>query len=159
MTSTSSLVSYECGAFVARLSLTIRNGPNDNFAVGIISSKLRNDALTDFFLFVKGGAGWDVHSIRQYARQNRKVTHRGFACLRGKEGQRVVLEADGREGERTLKLSQDGETQPVFFTNIPVPFRFAVYIYQNNDAVEIESVEFVDEPQMEGGTLPVAMDE
>ncbi|KAK2952667.1 hypothetical protein BLNAU_12316 [Blattamonas nauphoetae] len=77
----------------------------------------------------------------------------------GREGQRVVLEADGREGKRTLKLSQDGETQPVIFTNIPVPFRFAVYIVQKNDAFEIESAEVVSSPQMVGGTIAVVMDE
>ncbi|KAK2956486.1 hypothetical protein BLNAU_8540 [Blattamonas nauphoetae] len=75
------------------------------------------------------------------------------------DGQLVVLEADGREGKRTLKLSQDGETQPVFFTNIPVPFRFAVNIYWENDAVEIESVSVVSSPQMVGGRIAVAMDE
>ncbi|KAK2952739.1 hypothetical protein BLNAU_12388 [Blattamonas nauphoetae] len=72
----------------------------------------------------------------------------------GRVGQRVVLEADGRDGKRTLKLSQDGETQPVFFTNIPVPFRFAVCIYRENGAVELESVEVVSEPQMIGGRIP-----
>ncbi|KAK2959867.1 putative CBL-interacting protein kinase 3 [Blattamonas nauphoetae] len=157
--SMSSLVSFEFGAEVARLSLTIRKGPNYPFFVGIISSSLSDDALTDYIPNLKGGAGWNLRPSNRCARQNWKDTNEGSACLGGSEGQRVVLEADGREGKRTLKLSQDGETQPAFFTNVPVPFRFAVSIYKKNDAVEIESLEVVSESQMVGGTIAVAMDE
>ncbi|KAK2956481.1 putative Protein kinase domain containing protein [Blattamonas nauphoetae] len=154
-----SLVSFEFGAEVARLSLTIRKGPNNFFSFGIISSSLSNEALTEYFPSLKGGAAWGLNRKYRNAMQNWKETNKGSACLEGREGQRVVLEADGREGKRTLKLSQDGETQPVFFTNIPVPFRFAVCIWTENDAVEIESVSVVSSPQMVGGTIAVAMDE
>ncbi|KAK2963572.1 hypothetical protein BLNAU_1615 [Blattamonas nauphoetae] len=154
-----SLVSFEFGEDVARLSLTIRKGPSNNFAVGIISSRLSHQALTRFFPYLKGAAAWHVHPDYRCAIQNNKTTKRGSACLGGREGQQVVLEADGREGKRTLKLSQHGATRKVFFTNIPVPFRFAVFISTEHDAVEIESVEVVDEPQMVGGTIPVSMDE
>ncbi|KAK2956506.1 putative Mitogen-activated protein kinase kinase kinase 1 [Blattamonas nauphoetae] len=157
--SLASLVSFEFGAEVARLSLTIRNGPSGYFAVGIISSSLSNEALTYNFLGLKGGAGWNLNPYHRNTVQNNKCTNKGSACLGGREGQRVVLEADGREGKRTLKLSQDGETAPVFFTNIPVPFRFAVCLWTENDAVEIESAEVVSSPQMVGGTSTVAMDE
>ncbi|KAK2944523.1 putative Calcium/calmodulin-dependent protein kinase type II alpha chain [Blattamonas nauphoetae] len=118
-----------------------------------------NEALTRHFANRRDGAGWNLNPENRYALQNGRPTHKGSACLGGRVGQRVVLEADGREGKRTLKLSQDGETQPVFFTNIPVPFRFAVYIFAGNDGIEIESVEVVSEPQMVGGTIPVKMDE
>ncbi|KAK2946923.1 hypothetical protein BLNAU_18147 [Blattamonas nauphoetae] len=156
--SCTSIISFEFGEVVARLSLTIRKGPDLNFAVGIVSSSLSSKALTEYFPSLKGGAGWDLYQHCRDATQNDKDLNEGSACLGGREGQRVVLEADGREGKRTLKLSQDGETQPVFFKNIPVPFRFAVYIYGEHDAVEIESVEVVFEPQMVGGTIAVAMD-
>ncbi|KAK2949756.1 hypothetical protein BLNAU_15330 [Blattamonas nauphoetae] len=154
-----SLVSFEFGAEVARMSLTIRKGPNDSFIVGIISSHLSNKALTDTFTYLTGGAGWDLYPNSRDAKQNSKRANRQSACLGGREGQRVVLEADGREGKRTLKLSQDGETQPVFFTNIPVPFRFAVYMWRGHDAVEIQSAEVVSSPQMVGGMNPVPIDE
>ncbi|KAK2949723.1 hypothetical protein BLNAU_15297 [Blattamonas nauphoetae] len=154
-----SLLSFEFGRVVARLSLTIRKGPNDSYVVGVISSSWSKKALTRYFPDVKGGAGWNLHPEARYAEKNNIITNRGSACLGGKEGQRVVLEADGREGKRTLKLSQDGETQPVFFTNIPVPFRFAVHIFKKNDSVEIESVEVVSSPQMIGGTTLVRMEE
>ncbi|KAK2949760.1 putative Cyclin-dependent kinase 2 [Blattamonas nauphoetae] len=157
--SINSLVSFSFGAVVARLSLTIRKGPNSTFAVGIISSGLCNKALTTSFRNLKGGAGWNLLPDYRNTAQNWKDTNRQSACLEGREGQRVVLEADGREGKRTLKLSQDGETQPTFFTNIPVPFRFAVCIWTENDAVEIESVSVVSSPQMVGGRIAVAMDE
>ncbi|KAK2952653.1 putative CAMK family protein kinase [Blattamonas nauphoetae] len=154
-----SLLSFEFGAVVVRLSLTIRKGETYNFTFGIISSSLSNEALTVSFTRQKGGAGWNVFPKFRFAQQNWKDTNRGSACLDGRAGQRVVLEADGREGKRTLRLSQDGETQPVFFTNIPVPFRFAVCIFLEDDAIEIESAEVVSQPQMVGGTIPVLMDE
>ncbi|KAK2952699.1 putative protein kinase [Blattamonas nauphoetae] len=155
----SSILSFEFGAVVARLSLTISPGPTNGATVGIVSSNLSNEALAAYFPKLKGGAGWNLEKERRCAGQNKKVTRGRPACLAGRAGQRVVLEADGREGMRTLKLSQDGETQPVFFTNIPVPFRFAVNIWTPEDAVEIESVEVVDEPQMVGGRKSLPMDE
>ncbi|KAK2941054.1 hypothetical protein BLNAU_24035 [Blattamonas nauphoetae] len=156
--SRSSLLSFEFGAVVARLSVTIRNGPNSLFTVGIISSNLSSKALSDFFPNLKGGAGWNLCSDYRNAKQN-KQSHTGSACKAGAVGQRVVLEADGREGRRTLKLSQDGKTQPVFFTNIPVPFRFAVCVFEKNDAIEIESVAVVSEPLIIERTISVPMDE
>ncbi|KAK2942284.1 putative Mitogen-activated protein kinase kinase kinase 1 [Blattamonas nauphoetae] len=158
-TSQASLISFEFEAEVARLSLTIRKELRDTFGVGIISSYLSNKALTTYFPDLKGGAGWELYPNLRFAKQNEKVTNRRSACLGGRAGQRVVLEADGREGKRTLKLSQDGTTQPVFFTNIPVPFRFAVKIWNLYNAVEIESVSVVSSPQMVGGRIAVAMDE
>ncbi|KAK2942861.1 hypothetical protein BLNAU_22222 [Blattamonas nauphoetae] len=136
----------------------------ERLARELLSSSLGNEALTDYFPKLKGGAGWDLYPFNRYAIQNMKVTNQGSACLRGREGQRVVLEADGREGKRKLKLSQDGETQPTFFTNIPVPFRFAVQTYKTRyqyyiESVEIESIEVVSSPQMVGGTIAVPMDE
>ncbi|KAK2949739.1 hypothetical protein BLNAU_15313 [Blattamonas nauphoetae] len=118
-----------------------------------------NKILKTNFTYEMGGTGWELSPAGRYARQNSKQTNKGSACLGGRKGQRVVLEADGREGKRTLKLSQDGKTAPVFFTNIPVPFRFAVSLFRVDDGVEIESVEVVSDPQMVGGTIAVAMDE
>ncbi|KAK2955060.1 hypothetical protein BLNAU_9991 [Blattamonas nauphoetae] len=157
--SDASLVSLEFGAEVTRLSLTIRKGPNSLFNIGIISSGLSNEVLAKCFPDLKGGAAWELHFHRRWAKQNKEITELRKACEEGRKGQRVVLEADGREGKRTLKLSQNGETQPVFFTNIPVPFRFAVHIYEKNYGVEIESVEVVSSPQIIGGTIAVAMDD
>ncbi|KAK2949726.1 putative Spindle assembly checkpoint kinase [Blattamonas nauphoetae] len=139
--------------------ISFETAANTDFVVGIISSRRSNDALARYFPNQKGGAGWRLHPDYRYAIQNNKTTKRGSACLKGSEGQRVVLEADGREGKRTLKLSQNRKTAPVYFVNIPVPFRFAVSIYKKNDAVEIESVEVVSAPQMVGGTKSVKMDE
>ncbi|KAK2942480.1 hypothetical protein BLNAU_22591 [Blattamonas nauphoetae] len=157
-----SLLTYEIGAVVARLTVTIRADPESKYVVGVLSPKLSTDAEKHRLIFTrgKGGAGWDLGPRGRSVMQNLKVTHKGTACKAGVEGQRVVIEADGREGKRTLKLSQDGETQPVYFTNIPVPFRLGVCIcWEDHDAVEIESLEIVEEPQMDGGTIPVEMDE
>ncbi|KAK2944174.1 hypothetical protein BLNAU_20921 [Blattamonas nauphoetae] len=111
-----------------------------------------------WFMSLEGGAGWDCYSDYRFSQQNGKQTHNGSACKAGGVGQRVVMEADGREGKRTLKLSQDGETQPVFFSNIPVPFRFIVHPYDGGNSVEIVSTEVLREPSMVGGNSKVVMD-
>ncbi|KAK2960731.1 putative Hsc70-interacting protein [Blattamonas nauphoetae] len=151
------LVSFEFGAAVARLSLIVGN-ISSNYAIGIISSTLAaNVQTTPFSNLIRGAGGWELHPRGRYTCLNGKITNKGQACQTGAAGQRVVIEADGREGRRTVRMSQDGQTQPAFFTNIPVPFRFAVYIHYSNDSVTIESVEVVKEAQMVGGTIPVQM--
>ncbi|KAK2959750.1 putative Protein kinase domain containing protein [Blattamonas nauphoetae] len=152
------LLSFEFGAVVVRLSFIFPNRLYSDSEIGIVSSSLSQEALTKSFVKLKGGAGWNMESLFRCTTQNDQGTHFSEACKAMKAGQRVVLEADGREGKRTLKLSQDGETAPVFFTNIPVPFRFAVRINSVKDSVEIEKVEVVSS-QMVGGTIPVKMDE
>ncbi|KAK2939880.1 hypothetical protein BLNAU_25212 [Blattamonas nauphoetae] len=113
----SSLVSFEFGAEVARLSLIIRKGPNYSFILESSRPVWAARALTDYFPKLKGGAGWDLYPDFRRARQNWKDTNYGSACLEGREGQRVVLEADGREGKRTLKLSQDYEPNQCSLTS------------------------------------------
>ncbi|KAK2943202.1 hypothetical protein BLNAU_21882 [Blattamonas nauphoetae] len=121
---------------------------------GLISTDLTEQAKTEqkWFLSMKGGAGWNCDSSCRFSRQNGSLSHSGSACKAGSVGQRVVMEADGREGKRTLKLSQDGETQPVFFSNIPVPFRFIVLPHSEGNSAEIVSTEVLREPSMVGGT-------
>ncbi|KAK2958391.1 hypothetical protein BLNAU_6661 [Blattamonas nauphoetae] len=82
---------------------------------------------------------------------------RSFTMLKGGAG--LYPSSDGREGKRTLKLSQDGQTQPTFFSHIPVPFRFVVSLANLYESVTIEALEVVDEPQMVGATIEVPMDE
>ncbi|KAK2955478.1 hypothetical protein BLNAU_9525 [Blattamonas nauphoetae] len=151
-----SLLSYEIGAVVARMTLRTLDS---TFAVGIISSSLSDKALLTDFTKLKGGAGWELNIASGRPRQNSRQNDEYGVCKRNEFGQRIVLEVDGREGFRTMKLSQDGETQRPFFTNIPVPFRFAVAILWQNDGIEIESVEVAEEPQLVGGTIPIKMDE
>ncbi|KAK2959046.1 hypothetical protein BLNAU_6062 [Blattamonas nauphoetae] len=153
------LLSHSFGVVVVRITFIIR-GVSGSWSFGVISTDLTEQAKTaqDWFLEMKGGAGWDCHSIYHYSMQNNKGSHSGSACKLGAVGQRVVLEADGREGKRTLKLSQDRETQPVFFSNIPVPFRFVVDPYNRGDSVEIVSSEVLREASMVGGSLEVKMD-
>ncbi|KAK2947598.1 hypothetical protein BLNAU_17503 [Blattamonas nauphoetae] len=51
-----------------------------------------------------GGAGWNVKSVNRDACQDGKKTEKGSACAAGNAGQRVVLEADGRDETRTRVL-------------------------------------------------------
>ncbi|KAK2959528.1 hypothetical protein BLNAU_5577 [Blattamonas nauphoetae] len=151
------LVSFEFGAAVARLSLIIGT-VSSNYIIGIISSALAANAQTTAFNDLKRGAGgWDLHPSSPRTWLNGNPANERAACQAGAAGQRVVIEADGREGRRTVRMSQEGQTQPAFFTNIPVPFRFAVCLYWKNDSVTIESVEVVKEASMVGGTIPVQM--
>ncbi|KAK2953226.1 putative Calcium/calmodulin-dependent protein kinase type II subunit gamma [Blattamonas nauphoetae] len=153
-----SLLSFEFGEVVARLSLAIRCGAHGSFFVGITSSNLSKKALSGTSPGWEGGAGWDLFPAFRCTFHNKRRTRPESTCLGGKQGQRVVLEADGREGKRTLKLSQDGKTQPTFFTNIPVPFRFAISLLSPGDAVDIESIKVVKEPLLDGGTIPTKME-
>ncbi|KAK2963750.1 hypothetical protein BLNAU_1317 [Blattamonas nauphoetae] len=151
------LVSVEFGAVVARLSLVVGSEPQWNYMIGIICSGLTASTHSRAFVNLKGAGAWDLFDSHRMTWLNAKYTNQYQACLAGRAGQRVVVEADGREGRRTLRMSQDGQTQPAFFTNIPVPFRFAVCIFKQNDSVTIESVEVVEEPLLVGGTIAVQM--
>ncbi|KAK2949860.1 hypothetical protein BLNAU_15255 [Blattamonas nauphoetae] len=152
------ILSHSFGAVVVRITFIIR-AIGSEFDLGLISADLTEKAKTGptWFMDMKGGAGWACHSSFHYSRQNGQTSHKGTACKVGAVGQRVVLEADGREGKRTLKLSQDGETQPAFFSNIPVPFRFVVLPYFTGNSVEIVSSEVLKEASMVGGRLEVVM--
>ncbi|KAK2963926.1 hypothetical protein BLNAU_1003 [Blattamonas nauphoetae] len=122
----------------------------------VVLDKAKSGTL---FSYLSDGGGWDMHAGCQYQRYKKNRFNDGSACAGGKVGQRVVLEADGRDGKRTLRLSQDGQTQPSFFSHIPVPFRFALYLEGSTDAISIESVEAVKEPTLIGGTMEVRMDQ
>ncbi|KAK2954484.1 hypothetical protein BLNAU_10504 [Blattamonas nauphoetae] len=150
------LISFEFGAVVTRLSL-IFGSFSVHGMIGIISSTLAAKAQITSFSQLKGGAGgWDLFTSPM-TWLNGNSTYQKQACQAGAAGKRVVIEADGREGRRTARMSQDGQTQPAFFTNIPVPFRFAVFLSWKNETVTIESVEVVKEAQMVGGTIPIQM--
>ncbi|KAK2959042.1 putative Protein kinase domain containing protein [Blattamonas nauphoetae] len=153
------LLSHSFGAVVVRITFIIRAISN-SWSFGVISTDLTEQAKTarNWFLHMQGGAGWDCFSRQHFLMQNYKETHKGTACKVGAVGQRVVMEADGRDGKRTLKLSQDGETQPVFFSNIPVPFRLVVDPWSSGDSVEIVSSEVLREASMVGGSVEVKMD-
>ncbi|KAK2955908.1 hypothetical protein BLNAU_9068 [Blattamonas nauphoetae] len=148
------LLSAAFGPVVVRFTLVIKV-KSGCYKLGV-ASVAQTDQLksSDRFRDIPQTAGWCVTHCE--CTQNSKETHRGTACKAGVVGQRVVLEADGREGKRALKLSQDGQTQPTFFSNIPVPFRFVVRL--NGASVEIESVEVVKAPLMVGGSIDVRMD-
>ncbi|KAK2958200.1 hypothetical protein BLNAU_6904 [Blattamonas nauphoetae] len=153
------LLSQSFGAVVARITFIIRV-IHGEFDFGLISTDQTEQAKTakNVFWCFKGGAGWLAHSSHQLVYQNGNLSHKATACKKGEVGQRVVMEADGREGKRTLRMSQDGETQPVFFSNIPVPFRFVVHPYLTGNSVEIVSSEVLREAEMTGGSLEVVMD-
>ncbi|KAK2958844.1 hypothetical protein BLNAU_6093 [Blattamonas nauphoetae] len=152
------LLSAEFGNVVVRFTFTFQTITSCT-RIGIVASAQTATVKggSDFVLIV-GGAGWDMHSKCRYDRQDWKSVQSGTACAAGRGGQRVMLEADGRDGKRTLRLSQDGQTQPTFFSNIPVTFRFAIWIGAG-DAVSIESVEVVAEPQLSGGGTAIPMNE
>ncbi|KAK2941954.1 hypothetical protein BLNAU_23136 [Blattamonas nauphoetae] len=130
-----------------------------NIYVGLVATKRSAKSLKNCFPELLGGAGWCISSNDPSTCQNNWTTNSKRACWLRSPGQKIVLEADGREGRRTLKLSQNGQAPPTFFSNIPVPFRFAVSMNTQNDSVIVESLEFVREPQVIGGTVEVVMDE
>ncbi|KAK2949706.1 hypothetical protein BLNAU_15377 [Blattamonas nauphoetae] len=153
------LLSAEYGKVVVRFSFTFRK-IYSNTSIGLVASALTATVKggSDFTDFV-GGAGWDMSSDCRFARHHNKYFRYRSACAASDDDQRVVLEADGRDGKRTLRLSQNGKTQPTFFSNIPVPFRFAIVLAMTGDAVSIESVEVVAKPKLSGIWTMIRMDE
>ncbi|KAK2946649.1 putative CBL-interacting protein kinase 17 [Blattamonas nauphoetae] len=153
------LLSFSFGKVVARFTFTISRISRSP-VIGIVASSKTNKVKkgTTFFTNLVGGAGWNVYERCRDACQNTKGYSSGSACAAGRDGQRVVLEADGRDGKRTLQLSQNGWTQPTFFSNIPVPFRFAILLSGMYDSVSIDSVEELPEPTLTGGTIEIRMD-
>ncbi|KAK2959015.1 hypothetical protein BLNAU_6031 [Blattamonas nauphoetae] len=153
------LLSHSFGAVVVRFTFIIR-AISASWSFGVISADLTEQAKTSqkWFVNMRRGAGWDCYSDQRYSIQNGKSSYQGTACKVGAVGQRVVLEADGRDGKRTLRLSLNGETQPVFFSNTPVPFRFVVDPWRSGDSVEIVSTEVLREASMVGGSFEVKMD-
>ncbi|KAK2959618.1 putative serine/threonine protein kinase [Blattamonas nauphoetae] len=153
------LLSFWIGKVVARFTFTFTRITGWT-AIGIVDSfQTETVKKGQYFTTVLGGAGWVVSEKHISARQHGKEYSSGTACAAGWNGQRVVLEADGRDGKRTLRLSQAGWTQPTFFSNIPVPFRFAMILHGLFDAVSIEYVEELEEPALTWGTTEIRMDE
>ncbi|KAK2948325.1 hypothetical protein BLNAU_16774 [Blattamonas nauphoetae] len=116
-TNSRNLLSAEFGPVVVRYSFIVRT-VSSCFRFGVASvdqtGQLQNHA---HFPYLPHTAGWCCHCRKCIQNSNR--TNESSACESGVSGQRVVLEADGREGKRTLKLSQNGQTQPTFNSNIP----------------------------------------
>ncbi|KAK2956317.1 hypothetical protein BLNAU_8684 [Blattamonas nauphoetae] len=155
-----SILSSTFGAVVVRITFVLRSIAEPYFFAGLITPELSEKAMTytNYVGALKGGAGWALHPYYRSVYHDGKNSHSGFACELGTVGQRVVMEADGREGKRTLRLSQGGDTQPAFISNIPVPFRFVIQMLSMNNSVEIVSSEVMKKPSMVGGSLEVVMD-
>ncbi|KAK2946628.1 hypothetical protein BLNAU_18464 [Blattamonas nauphoetae] len=164
------LLSVEFGKVVVRFIFTFTE-IRSRTRLGLIASAQTEKAKGGSFCSnLLGGAGWDFHKSVRSASQHGKEVQKGSACAAARDGQRVVLEADGRDGKRTLRLSQDGQTQPTFFSNIPVPFRFVIQLdflpsiidmlfNGRDEGVSIDSVEVVQEPQLSGEGIGIPMDE
>ncbi|KAK2959643.1 putative Protein kinase domain containing protein [Blattamonas nauphoetae] len=153
------LLSSSFGKVVARFTFTIRRITDWTFIGIIATSQTEKVKEGAFFVHLLGGVAWDLLEKHRAVTQHYKGYSSGSACAPQKEEQQVVLEADGRDGKRTLRLSQNEQTQPTFSSNIPVPFRFAILLTGNQDSVSIESVEELAEPTLTGGTAVIRMDE
>ncbi|KAK2956343.1 hypothetical protein BLNAU_8710 [Blattamonas nauphoetae] len=151
------LLSAEFGNVVVRFTFTFQKIKSCT-RIGIVASAQTTTVKRNLSFAGYRRAGWDMCTGCQYDFLQGKFVQSGPTCAAGRADQRVVLEADGRDGKRTLRLSQDGQTQPTFFSHIPVPFRFAI-VLNGDDAVLIESVAVLAEPHLRGGGTPIRMDE
>ncbi|KAK2943604.1 hypothetical protein BLNAU_21484 [Blattamonas nauphoetae] len=122
VTDCSSLFSHSFGPVVVRITFVIRKCAMTWFLVGLIAPNVVEQATPTqgWFANLKGAAGWEISPSFRLARQNGMDSHKGTACKSETVGQRVVIEADGRKGKRTVKLSQDGETQPAYFSGLTI---------------------------------------
>ncbi|KAK2943648.1 hypothetical protein BLNAU_21438 [Blattamonas nauphoetae] len=147
----SSLFSNSFGPVIVRITFVVRDFARNVFLFVVIAADLVEQVspTNSFFSNLKRAASWVPLSSWIHTRHHGKEFHSGSACKAVADGQRVVMEADGREGKRTLKLSQDGQAQPTFFSTIPVPFRFVTRL--NGASVEIISTEVLRDAEMGGG--------
>ncbi|KAK2946605.1 hypothetical protein BLNAU_18441 [Blattamonas nauphoetae] len=65
----------------------------------------------------------------------------------------IVVEADCRDGRRTVKLFHDGEVNQVFYLNLSLPFRFVITLCHPSVSVTIHSLTFTANPTLVGGTM------
>ncbi|KAK2944449.1 putative DNA mismatch repair protein PMS1 [Blattamonas nauphoetae] len=145
-TANRSILTPEFGKEVVRLTFVIKQ-VNNCIDAGLISSAQTETVKGgQRYNQLIGGAGWDLPCRLIYQAGSPAQNYTDLP--KGASGHRIVVEADGRDGKRTLRLSQNGTMQSSFFSNIPVPFRFAVNVFQQNDAVSIEKLEVLKEPQM-----------
>ncbi|KAK2951679.1 hypothetical protein BLNAU_13418 [Blattamonas nauphoetae] len=63
----------------------------------------------------------------------------------------VVLEADCRDEERTVKCLFDGNVNHDFYKNLPRLFRFVITLHHPSVSVTINSLRFTTEPTLKGG--------
>ncbi|KAK2951678.1 hypothetical protein BLNAU_13417 [Blattamonas nauphoetae] len=63
----------------------------------------------------------------------------------------AVLEADCRDRQRNLKLWDNEAVHSTFFSNLSLPFRFAINLHHPSVSVTIHSLSFTAKPTLQGG--------
>ncbi|KAK2945728.1 hypothetical protein BLNAU_19341 [Blattamonas nauphoetae] len=76
---------------------------------------------------------------------------RAFRAPRYRYSREFVLEADCREGQRTLKCLKDRTMKSDFYINLSLPFRFAINLLHPSISVTINSLTFTTVPTLKGG--------
>ncbi|KAK2959006.1 hypothetical protein BLNAU_6022 [Blattamonas nauphoetae] len=68
--------------------------------------------------------------------------------------QQLVIEADCRERRQTLKTLENGKVNPGFYSDLSLPFRFAITLRHPSVSVTIHSLSFTAKPTLKGGAMP-----
>ncbi|KAK2951645.1 hypothetical protein BLNAU_13384 [Blattamonas nauphoetae] len=133
---------------VAQLSFTI-NHTDCGFRFGAASAHYVDTATArDLWRGKHGIACWgEAYSPNTYF-QARGVRSNQKTVV-------IVLEADCGVGQRTLKLSDNEAVHSDFYSNLSLPFRFAIALHHPSVSVTIHSLTFTAKPTLKGGTKEI----
>ncbi|KAK2951764.1 hypothetical protein BLNAU_13257 [Blattamonas nauphoetae] len=133
---------------VAQLSFTITHS-SGGYSVGAVSPHLV-DAGTQTILRNEkhGRACWGVNYTPPAPAQANGAPPSRYT-------RKFVLEADCRDGRRTVKYSSDGTVFSDFFSNISLPLRFAITLVHPTVSVTNHSLTFTAKPTLKGGSKEI----
>ncbi|KAK2944633.1 hypothetical protein BLNAU_20432 [Blattamonas nauphoetae] len=130
---------------VAQLSLTFTHS-SGGYRYGAISPHLVDTGThEDLFRETRGRATWGF-------RYTPPAPAHGNGAPAQQQTEQIELEADCHVGRRTLRLLEDGDVHSDLFTNLPLPFRFAITLHHSSVSVTINSLTFTAKPKLKGGT-------
>ncbi|KAK2951646.1 hypothetical protein BLNAU_13385 [Blattamonas nauphoetae] len=129
---------------VTQLSFTITFS-DGGYRFGAVSPHLLDTGTqNDIWDEPNGRACWGKNSTPPAPAQANGAPHPRYT-------RQAVLEADCRDGRRTLKILDDGTVYSAFYTNLPLPFRFAINLHHPSVSVTIRTLSFTAKPTLKGG--------
>ncbi|KAK2942938.1 hypothetical protein BLNAU_22149 [Blattamonas nauphoetae] len=131
---------------VAQLSFTITHSYREYFIGAVSAHLVYTGTQIDIFIEEHGTATWGQDYTPPAPAQANAAPPPQRQTIQ------VVLEADCRDGKRTIKLLDDGAVISAFFTNLPLPFRFAITLRHPSVSVTTHSLTFTTKPTLKGGT-------
>ncbi|KAK2961623.1 hypothetical protein BLNAU_3421 [Blattamonas nauphoetae] len=133
---------------VAQLSFTITHS-SFGFRFGAVSAHLVDTGTQNDI--------WDEgHGIATWRRNYEPpAVLQANAAPPQQKTKQIVLEADCREGRRTLKSLEHVTVHSSIFSNLSLPIRFAINLRHPSVSITIHSLSFTAKPTLKGGTKEI----